>query len=87
MPRFVTHYPVTLGGETLVVDLALLEFQIAGEVEGREVRAVSRGAFDRGKLKANLLVAHGWRLVYFTSTMDDETIVRQVAVLLPPGSY
>lgn len=87
VPPFLTHYRLTLGGETLVVDLALLEFQIAGEVEGREVRAMSRGAFDRGKLKANLLIAHGWRLVYFTSTMDDETIVRQVTALLPPRSY
>jgi hypothetical protein len=87
VPPFVTHYPLTLSGETLIVDLALRDFKIAGEVEGREVRSMSRGAFDRGKLKANLLIAHGWRLVYFTSTMDDETIVRQVTALLPPGSY
>jgi hypothetical protein len=87
VPPFVTHYPLTLNGETLIVDLALRDFKIAGEVEGREVRTMSRGAFDRGKLKANLLIAHGWRLVYFTSTMDDETIVRQVIALLPPGSY
>jgi hypothetical protein len=87
VPPFVTHYALTLGGKTLVVDLAFIEFKIAGEVEGRQVRAVSRGAFDRGKLKANILVAHGWRPVYFTSTMDDETIVQQVTPLLPPGSY
>jgi hypothetical protein len=87
VPPFVTHYPLTLGGKTWIVDLALLDFKIAGEVEGRDVRALSRGAFDRGKLKANILVAHGWRLVYFTSTMDDETIVGQVTALLPPGSY
>jgi hypothetical protein len=87
VPQFVTHYPLTFGGKTWIVDLALLDFKIAGEVEGRDVRAVSRGAFDRGKLKANILVAHGWRLVYFISTMDDETIVEQVTALLPTGSY
>ena len=87
VPPFVTHFQLTLDGRALILDLAIEEFKIAGEVEGREVRARSRGAFDRGKLKANLLVAHGWRPVYFTSTMDDETLVRQVTALLPPGCY
>src|SRR5262249_24290159 len=83
VPPFVTHYPLTLDGVTLILDLALVDFRIAGEVEGRDVRVRSRSAFDRGKTKANLLVAHGWGPVYFTATMDDETIVRQVTALLP----
>jgi hypothetical protein len=87
VPPFLTHYQLNVDGKVLVLDLALVEFKIAGEVEGWQVRAVSRGAFDRGKLKANILIAHEWRPVYFTSTMDDEMILRQVTALLPPGSY
>ncbi|HSS12137.1 MAG TPA: type IV toxin-antitoxin system AbiEi family antitoxin domain-containing protein [Acidimicrobiales bacterium] len=84
VPPFATHYQLTLDGITMILDLAFVEFRIAGEIEGHDVRARLRGTFDRGKVKANLLVAHGWRPVYFTWTMDDETMVRQVTALLPP---
>jgi hypothetical protein len=77
VPEPVTHYQLVLGPRVIDMDLAWPEYRIDGEIDGRESH-IQRSDFDRDRLRANLLVAHGWRLVHWTSTMDDDTIAAQI---------
>jgi hypothetical protein len=85
-PPFEVNYVVEIGGEMFEMDLAWPQFCIDGEVDGMEVRALSRTKFERDRHRANVLAAHSWRLIHFTSSMDDEDLVAQIAPLLPPGA-
>jgi hypothetical protein len=77
VPPFEVDHHITLDGEDVEIDIAWPALRVAGEVEGRWIRARSKSKFDRDKRKANQLAAHGWRIVYFTSAMSDATILME----------
>jgi hypothetical protein len=77
LPEPAIHYRVVLDGHVIDMDLAWPEYRIDGEIDGYHPHG-QRSDFDRDRLRANLLVAHGWRLVHWTSTMNDEAIVAQI---------
>jgi hypothetical protein len=81
---FETQYHLVLDGELLILDIAWPAWRVAAEADGWWARAHSRTAFDRTLHRNNLLVAHGWRVVHLTSTMDDASVRRDVGRLLPP---
>jgi hypothetical protein len=81
---FETQYHLVLDGELLILDIAWPPWRVAAEVDGWWTRAQSRTKFDRTLHRSNLLVAHGWRVVHLTATMDDATVRRDVGRLLPP---
>jgi hypothetical protein len=80
---FETQYHLVLDGELLILDIAWPPWQVAAEVDGWWARGHSRTKFDRTLHRNNLLVAHGWRVVHLTSTMDDARVRRDVGRLLP----
>jgi Transcriptional regulator, AbiEi antitoxin len=77
VPDPVPHFQVVLGDSVLDMDLAWPERRIDGEIDGYRTH-VLRSHFDRDRLRANLLAAHGWRQVHWTSSMDARTILAQV---------
>jgi very-short-patch-repair endonuclease len=77
VPEPIVHYRFVLDDRVIDMDLAWPEFRIDGEIDGYLAHS-QRSDFDRDRLRANLLEAHGWRLVRWTSSMDDDTIVAQV---------
>jgi hypothetical protein len=77
VPDPVPHYRLVLDRHVLDMDLAWPDRRIDGEIDGYRAH-VQRSNFDRDRLRANLLGAHGWRQVHWTSSMDDETILAQV---------
>jgi Transcriptional regulator, AbiEi antitoxin len=79
IPPPVVHYRVVLGGRVFDMDLAWPEHRLDGEVDGYLAHS-QRSDFERDRRRANVLGAHGWQMVQWTSTMDDEEIV---AVVLP----
>lgn len=68
------QYRVRIGGRTIRIDLAYPERKLAIELDGWEFHR-TRTAFDDDRTRANLLVAHGWTLVRFTSRSSDEEIL------------
>ncbi len=83
VPPFKVRYADTFDGERIEMDLAWLDLKIDGEVDGMDVRSRSRTKFERDRLRANVLPRHGWRIVHFTSQMDDRTLLDQILPLLP----
>jgi hypothetical protein len=81
---FETQYHLILDSELLILDIAWPRWRVAAEADGWWTRGHSRTKFDRTLHRNNLLVAHGWRVVHLTSTMDDATVRRDVGRLLPP---
>jgi hypothetical protein len=81
---FETQYQLVLDGELLILDIAWPQWRVGAEVDGWWVRSRSRTKFDRSLSRANLLIAHHWRIAHLTSTMDDSTVLRDVGRLLPP---
>jgi hypothetical protein len=80
---FETQYHLVLDGELVILDIAWPPWRVAAEVDGWWARAHSRTTFDRTLHRNNLLVAHGWRVVHLTSTMDDASVRRDVGRVLP----
>lgn len=78
VPDPVVHHRLVLADRVIDMDLAWPQYCIDGEIDGYLAHS-QRSDFDRDRLRANLLEAHGWRLVRWTSVMDDDTIVAQVA--------
>jgi hypothetical protein len=68
-------------GRRAEIDLAYPEWMIAIELDGWNVHS-TRSAFDGDRARANELVALGWHVVRFTSTMSTDDIVRTVRVLI-----
>ncbi len=64
------------------MDIAWVAEKVDGEVDGMQVRLMSRTKFERERRRANILAAHGWRIVHFTDKMDEATIFAQLAPLL-----
>lgn len=83
VPAFKIHYADTFDGERIEMDLAWLDLKIDGEVDGMDVRSRSRTKFKRERLRQNVLAKYGWRILHFTSDMDDKELVAQIAALLP----
>jgi hypothetical protein len=73
-PPPVQQHRVRLGGRSLRVDLAYPALRLAIELDGWEFHR-TRTAFDDDRSRANLLVAHGWAVVRFTSRSTDDEIV------------
>ena len=74
LPAPVQQHRVRIGGRTIRIDLAYPGWKLAIELYGWEHHR-TRTAFDDDRARANLLVAHGWRLVRFTSRSTDAEIV------------
>jgi len=82
LPTPVQQHPLTLpNGRRVEIDLAYPDQMVAIEMDGWKWHG-QRTAFDADRARANELVALGWRVVRFTSAMDDVTIVRIVGQLL-----
>jgi len=84
---FETQFHLVLDGELLILDIAWPQWRVGAEVDGWWVRNQSRTKFDRTFSRANLLIAHHWRIAHLTSTMDDLTVLRDVGRLLPPHVF
>jgi very-short-patch-repair endonuclease len=65
-PPPAQQYRVRIGGRTIRIDLAYPDRKLAIELDGCEFHH-TRSAFDDDRSRANLLVAHGWTLIRFTS--------------------
>lgn len=70
----VQQYRVRIGGRTVRIDLAYPARRLAIELDGWEFHR-TRTAFDDDRARANLLVAHGWTLVRFTSRSTRDEIL------------
>ncbi len=81
---FATQYHLVLEGELIILDIAWPQWRVGAEVDGWWTRGRSRTKFDHSVHRANLLLAHHWHIAHLTSTMDDATVRRDVARLLPP---
>jgi hypothetical protein len=81
-PGYTLHHRVVLDGVVIEMDIAWVLQKIDGEVDGLRTRALSRTKFEHERRRANILAAHGWRIVHFTHQMDDKMLVAQLAPLL-----
>ena len=73
-PPPVQQYRIRVGGRSFKIDLAYPARRLAIELDGWEFHR-TRTAFDEDRARANLLVAHGWTLVRFTSrSLNDEIV-------------
>ena len=79
---YTVHYRVVFDGEVIEMDIAWVAEKIDGEVDGMRTRVMSRAKFEHERRRANILAAHGWRIVHFTDKMDDQTLIAQIAPLL-----
>lgn len=77
VPDPVPHFQLVLDGKVIDMDLAWPEYRIDGEIDSYDAH-IQRSDFERDRVRANRLGAAGWRLVHWTSTMDDDTIIAQV---------
>ncbi len=68
------QHRVRIGGRTFRIDLAYPALRLAIELDGWEFHR-TRSAFDDDRTRANLLVAHGWTVVRFTSRSTDAEIL------------
>ena len=73
-PPPAQQHRVRIGGRTFRIDLAYPMLKLAIELDGWEFHS-SRSAFDDDRTRANLLVAHGWTVVRFTSRSTDQEII------------
>ena len=73
-PPPAQQHRVRIGGRTFRIDLAYPVLKLAIELDGWEFHS-SRSAFDDDRMRANLLVAHGWTVIRFTSRSTDEEIL------------
>jgi len=67
---YETHFPVSIEGQTYVLDAAWPEYLVAVEIVGRSHRLASRSAFDRERRKLNVLAGAGWKLAHVTAVMS-----------------
>lgn len=79
-PPPAQQHRVRLGGRTFRIDLAYPVLRLAIELDGWEFHS-SRSAFDDDRTRANLLVAHGWSVVRFTSRSSDEEILACIGAI------
>ena len=80
-PEPVLEHPVRLGRKKYRIDLAYPEAMVAIEIDGWEWHH-TRSAFDGDRARANDLVAAGWTLLRFTSTMTDAEAATHTAATL-----
>jgi predicted transcriptional regulator of viral defense system len=73
-PPPAQQHRVRIGGRTVRIDLAYPVLRLAIELDGWEFHG-TRSAFDDDRTRANLLVAHGWTVVRFTSRSSDAEII------------
>ena len=78
---YVVHYRVVLDGMVIEMDIAWPALKIDGEVDGMGTRMMSRSKFEHERRRANILAAHGWRIVHFTHEMDDTALIAQLTPL------
>jgi hypothetical protein len=79
---YTLHHREVFDGEVIEMDIAWVAERIDGEVDGMRTRVMSRTKFERERRRANILAAHGWRIVHFTDKMNDEMLIAQLAPLL-----
>jgi hypothetical protein len=78
-PGYIVHYEQVLDGQVIVMDIGWPALKLDGEVDGMTTRTRSRTKFERVERRANLLQAHGWRIVHFTASMHEQEIIAQLA--------
>lgn len=81
LPVPVQQHRVRIAGRQVRIDLAYPDVKLAIELDGWEFHG-TRTAFDDDRARANLLVAHGWTLLRFTSRSPNEEILRCVEAAL-----
>lgn len=65
------NFKIKIRGEVFYLDIAFPQRRVAVELDGYQFHS-GREAFERDRLKQNLLVLEGWRLLRFTSnTVQD----------------
>jgi hypothetical protein len=77
VPDPVVHYQRVLSGRVIDMDLAWPEHRIDGEIDGY-LAHVQLSDFERDRTRANVLGAHEWHIVHWTSAMDDATIAEHI---------
>jgi very-short-patch-repair endonuclease len=73
-----------LDGEVYVLDIAWPGEKVAVEADGQFVRQQAYGKFTHERHRANVLLAHGWRVPRVTAAMDDAMILSDVGRILRP---
>ncbi len=61
-----TNFRIMTRGEVFYLDIALPQLRVGVELDGYQFHS-GRDAFERDRVKQNLLVLDGWRLLRFTS--------------------
>lgn len=81
---WLPQYRVQLGGRVAYIDVALPEFKIAIEVDGRDAHGPWSDRFADDRARQNDLVAAGWRVLRFTweHLQDPGYVLGQIAQLL-----
>jgi very-short-patch-repair endonuclease len=77
LPPTVPQHPVTIGGRTYWIDLAIPELKIAIEFDGYEYHS-GRGRFDEDRRRWSELQLAGWLVVTVTSRHSEAEIVDRV---------
>jgi len=77
LPEPAQQHRVSTGTRRCRIDLAYPALRLAIEVDGWEHHR-TRSAFDDDRARANDLVAAGWNVLRFTSTMTDEQAVETI---------
>lgn len=78
---FRLNHPVRVGGRLFLLDLANPEAMLAIEVDGQAFHTDAR-SFQSDRIRQNLLVAAGWRVLRFTwrdITQRPQQVLRQIA--------
>jgi very-short-patch-repair endonuclease len=80
---WVAQYPVRAANRTRYIDVALPEFKIAIEIDGREFHGDWSNRFDDDRARQNDLIAAGWRVLRFTwaHLQDPATVISRIVQL------
>lgn len=77
----VPQYEIHTDRKTYRIDLAIVEKQIAIEIDGFIFHR-NRNNYDSDRYRQNDLVAAGWKMVRITSAFSDAQIIRSVQLIL-----
>lgn len=84
-PSAVQEYRGAIAGRRFSIDIAIPVQRIAIEVDGWQFHGKYLDAFKRDRLKQNLLVANGWRVLRFFPEQifsDSQSILDMIEVVI-----
>lgn len=84
-PQAVSEHPAGVPGRKFRIDIAIVHACLAIEFDGYQYHGKFLKDFKRDRLRQNLLVTHGWRVLRFTASdvyQDLENCLRTIETAL-----